>query len=159
MKTSFKTVVHMKTERHKKIKELIKDNNIETQEELAEALKGAGFDVTQATVSRDIKELNLFKASAGGNSRKYVVPDTQDSVSNEKYVHVLREGFVSMECACNLLVIKTVPGMAMAVCAAVDALELSEVIGTIAGDDTIMAATAGAEQAGRLLKKLSGFVT
>jgi len=148
----------MKIERHEKIKELIRDNDIETQDELAEALKCAGFDVTQATVSRDIKELKLFKASTDGNQRRYVIPENKDSVSNEKYVHVLREGFVSMECACNLLVIKTVPGMAMAVCAAVDALEIDEIIGTIAGDDTIMAATAGEEQAKRLLTKLSKFV-
>ena len=148
----------MKTKRHEKIKELIKDNNIETQEELAEALKGAGFDVTQATVSRDIKELNLFKASTGGNSRRYVVPDVREGITNEKYIHVLREGFVSMECACNLLVIKTVPGMAMAVCAAVDALNMSEIIGTIAGDDTIMVATAGEKQAISLLKKMSSFI-
>lgn len=148
----------MKSDRHEKIKELIRDNSIETQEELAEALKASGFDVTQATVSRDIKELNLFKASTDGNTRKYVIPDAAESISNEKYVHVLREGFVSMECACNILVIKTVPGMAMAVCAAVDALGISEVIGTIAGDDTIMAATAGSEHAMRLLKKLSVFV-
>lgn len=148
----------MKYERHEKIKELIRDNDIETQDELAEALKCAGFDVTQATVSRDIKELKLFKASTDGNQRRYVIPENKDSVSNEKYVHVLREGFVSMECACNLLVIKTVSGMAMAVCAAVDALEIDEIIGTIAGDDTIMAATAGEEQAKRLLTKLSKFV-
>ena len=148
----------MKYERHEKIKELIRDNDIETQDELAEALKCAGFDVTQATVSRDIKELKLFKASTDGNQRRYVIPENKDNVSNEKYVHVLREGFVSMECACNLLVIKTVPGMAMAVCAAVDALEIDEIIGTIAGDDTIMAATAGEEQAKRLLTKLSKFV-
>ena len=148
----------MKYERHEKIKELIRDNDIETQDELAEALKCAGFDVTQATVSRDIKELKLFKTSTDGNQRRYVIPENKDSVSNEKYVHVLREGFVSMECACNLLVIKTVPGMAMAVCAAVDALEIDEIIGTIAGDDTIMAATAGEEQAKRLLTKLSKFV-
>ena len=148
----------MKSERHEKIKELIKDNNIETQEELAEALKRAGFDVTQATVSRDIKELKLFKTSTDGKLRRYVIPDQHESISNDKYVNVLKEGFVSMECACNILVIKTVPGMAMAVCAAVDALEISEIIGTIAGDDTIMAATAGEAQAKSLLNKIRKFV-
>ncbi len=148
----------MKSDRHEKIKELIKDNEIETQEELAEALKKAGFEVTQATVSRDIRELKLFKASTDGNMRKYVFPFSQEAVSNEKYVHVLKEGFVSMECACNILVIKTVPGMAMAVCAAVDALELPEIIGTIAGDDTIMAATAGERHAGDLLDKLKKII-
>ena len=74
----------MKSDRHEKIKELIRDNSIETQEELAEALKASGFDVTQATVSRDIKELNLFKASTDGNTRKYVIPDAAESISNEK---------------------------------------------------------------------------
>lgn len=148
----------MKSERHEKIKELIKDNNIETQEELADALKQAGFEVTQATVSRDIKELKLFKTSTDGKLRKYVIMDQKEGISNEKYTNVLKEGFVSMECACNILVIKTVPGMAMAVCAAVDALGLSEIIGTIAGDDTIMAATAGEEQARSLLDKIRGFV-
>lgn len=148
----------MKASRHEKIKELIRDKTIETQEELAEALKAAGFEVTQATVSRDIKELKLFKTSTDDNQRKYVIPDGKESVSNDKYVNVLREGFVSMECACNMLVIKTVPGMAMAVCAAVDALHIDEIIGTIAGDDTIMAATAGEKQANNLLTKLSRFV-
>lgn len=148
----------MKANRHEKIKELIRDKTIETQEELAEALKAAGFEVTQATVSRDIKELKLFKTATDDTRRKYVIPEDNERVSNDKYVHVLREGFVSMECACNLLVIKTVPGMAMAVCAAVDALHIDEIIGTIAGDDTIMAATAGEEQAKSLLTKLSRFV-
>ena len=144
----------MKTARHEKIKELINSQAIETQEELAQALKNAGFDVTQATISRDIKELKLFKTSTDGNSKKYVIYNNDNNIPDDKYVNVLREGFVSMQCACNILVVKTVPGMAMAVCAAIDALNIDEVIGTIAGDDTIMIATAGEEQAGRLLIKL-----
>ena len=130
----------MKSERQNKIIELITKNSIGTQEELAEALKQAGFSVTQATVSRDIRELNLTKTSIDGKNQKYVVFQADRQHMNDKFIRVLKEGFVGADMAQNILVIKTAPGMAMAVCAAIDALDWNEIVGSIAGDDTIMCA-------------------
>lgn len=130
----------MKTARHAKIIEIINKNNIETQEELAKALNESGFNVTQATVSRDIRELKLMKISENGEKQRYVVFQSKDSGLSDKYIRVLRDGFVSMDMAQNILVIKTVSGMAMAVAAALDALKWSEIVGSIAGDDTVMCA-------------------
>ncbi len=130
----------MKLERHSKIVELIGKYEIDSQEELAARLNEAGFNVTQATVSRDIRQLHLSKVPAGGGRQKYVVLRQDDAQLWEKYVRVLKDGFVSMDMAQNILVIKTVSGMAMAVAAAVDAMKFREIVGSIAGDDTIMIA-------------------
>ena len=132
----------------------IRKNNIETQEELADALNQAGYNVTQATVSRDIRELNLTKTSVDGKHQKYVIYQSADINLADKYVNVMRDGFISMSVAQNLLVIKTVPGMASAVCAALDAMDLEEVVGSIAGDDTIMVATSSKEDATSLKERL-----
>jgi len=129
----------MKIERHAKIVELINQYNIETQEELAERLNKAGFQVTQATVSRDIRELKLTKIAVEGG-QKYAVVGNHGSTLDEKYLRVLREGFLSMDMAQNILVVRTVSGMAMAVAAAMDAMHWHEIAGCIAGDDTIMCA-------------------
>ena len=148
----------MKSKRHSKILEIINNNDIETQEELAEALKYAGFDVTQATVSRDITELKLTKISMNNGRQKYaVLGDTDDELS-EKYVRVLRDGFVSMDMAQNILIIKTVSGMAGAVCAAIDAMKIHEIVGSIAGDDTIMCAIRTVEETESLMKKIRKIV-
>lgn len=130
----------MKTERHSKIIELIHKYEIGTQEELADRLNEEGFYVTQATVSRDIRELKLTKVAMDGGKQKYIIVSGSDGNLNEKYLRVLRDGFLSVDRAENILVIKTVPGMAMAVAAALDAMQWNEVVGCIAGDDTIMAA-------------------
>ena len=143
----------MKKDRHKKILDLIKENAISTQEELASALNQAGYNVTQATVSRDIRELNLTKTTADGIPR-YVVVQGDDSNLSKKYIRVLKDGFVNMNMAQNILVIKTVPGMAMAVCAALAAMHLYEIVGTIAGDDTIMCAVRSVEDTKNLMSKL-----
>ena len=129
----------MKTKRHSKIVELINAFDIETQEELAQKLEESGFVVTQATVSRDIRDLKLSKVILGDGRQKYSLMPKQDGIS-EKYVRILREAFVSMDMAQNILVLKTVSGMAMAVAAALDSLQMNEIVGCIAGDDTIMAA-------------------
>ena len=106
----------MKKSRHGKIIELIENYDIETQDELAEKLKEAGFQVTQATVSRDIRALKLSKVPTGNGRQKYVVLKQDDSFLGDKYIRVLKDGFVSMDMAQNILVIKTVSGMAMAKC-------------------------------------------
>ena len=108
----------MKSDRHKKILELIADNNIGTQEELADALNKAGYNVTQATVSRDIRALNLTKVTIDGVNQKYTTLSHSSPVPNDKYIRVLKEGYLSMDMAQNILVIRTVPGMAMAAPAA-----------------------------------------
>lgn len=145
----------MKSERHSKIIELISKNNIETQEDLADALNHSGFNVTQATVSRDIRELKLTKMSINGERQKYVVLQSKENQMNEKYIRVLKDGFVSADMAQNILVIKTVPGMAMAVAAALDAMHWNEIVGSIAGDDTIMCAVRTVEDTFTVMKKIN----
>lgn len=144
----------MKQKRQNKIVELIEKQDIDTQEELTNLLKTAGFSVTQATVSRDIRELKLSKVPSGKGKQKYIVMKTDDSHMNEKYVRVLRDGLVSMDMAQNILVIKTVSGMAMAVAAALDAMKFSEIVGSIAGDDTIMAAVRSVEDTVIVMEKI-----
>ena len=130
----------MKTARHAKIIEIINKYNIETQEELADKLNEAGFQVTQATVSRDIRELKLMTISENGERQRYVVFQNKEGWKSEKYIRVLRDGFVSMDMAQNILVIKTASGMAMAVALALDELHWNEIVGCVAGDDTVMCA-------------------
>ncbi len=148
----------MKTKRQSKILELIRKNDIETQEELLAYLLDAGFAVTQATVSRDIREMKLTKISTEGGRQKYAVLHEKAENMSEKYVRVLRDGFVSMDVAQNILVIKTVSGMAGAVCASIDAMNIQEIVGSIAGDDTIMCAIRTNEDAVSIMKKLRKIV-
>lgn len=143
----------MKLDRHQKILELVSKNDIETQEDLAASLNAQGFHVTQATVSRDIRELKLSKITVDGK-QKYVAIKGSDQNLGDKYKRVLREGFFSMDTAQNILVIKTVSGMAMAVAAALDAFGFDEIVGTIAGDDTIMCAIRSVEEARELMEKI-----
>ena len=135
----------MKLKRHEKIIELIEQYDIETQDELAELLRKEGFDVTQATVSRDIRKLALSKVPGKNGRQKYALLNHQDHQMAEKYVGILREAFVSMDQAQNILVIKTVSGMAMAV-------------GCSAGDDTIMCASRTMEDAQTVMAELEKIV-
>lgn len=145
----------MKQNRHQKIAELVSRYEIETQEELAEKLKEAGFSVTQATISRDIRQMNLSKLPAGNGRQKYVIlKQEHELLADNKYIRVLRDGFVSMDMAQNILVMRTVSGMAMAVAAALDAIHFSEVVGCIAGDDTIMIAVRSVEDTKILMEKI-----
>ena len=144
----------MKKNRQGRILELIQEENIETQEELADRLSAEGFVVTQATVSRDIRELKLGKIPSGNGKQKYAVLSHDDAHLADKYIRVLKNGFISMDNAQNILVIKTVSGMAMAVAAAVDAMKLKEIVGSIAGDDTIMVAVRTTEDTIRLMDKI-----
>jgi transcriptional regulator of arginine metabolism len=145
----------MKISRQSKIIELINKYDIETQEELAERLMKDGYNVTQATVSRDIRELKLTKVAVDGGRQKYIVLQKTEPGMSEKYTRVLRDGFVSMDMAQNIMVVKTVPGMAMAVAAALDALQMNSIVGCIAGDDTIMCAIRTTEETVQVMEKLS----
>ena len=148
----------MKTKRQTKILELIQKYDIETQEELSAYLTKDGYQVTQATVSRDIRELKLTKIAMDNGRQRYAVLSDADTGMAERLVRVLREGFVSMDYAGNILVIKTVSGMASAVGAAVDAIKLSEIIGSIAGDDTLMCVIRTEEDAVNIMNKLRKLV-
>lgn len=149
----------MKVSRHAKIIELIRQYDIETQEELAEYLNNAGFKVTQATVSRDIRDLKLTKVSVNGGKQKYIVHVQEEPGMSEKYIRILRDGYLSMDMAQNILVIKTVAGMAMAVAAAVDAMKWEEVVGCIAGDDTIMCAIRTLEDTVSVMEKIRKIIS
>ena len=148
----------MKDKRHEKIIELINQYDIETQDELAEHLRNAGFQVTQATVSRDIRKLKLSKVPARDGKQKYALLNGVQHQMSEKYVGILREAFVSMDSAQNILVIKTVAGMASAVCAALDAMKWNEIVGSIAGDDTIMCAIRSVDDTVKVMDKISKII-
>ncbi len=144
----------MKIARHAEIIKLINQYEIETQEELAARLNENGFSVTQATVSRDIRQLNLTKMPSENGKFRYVLMQKQDQKTSEKYSRVLKDAVVSMDVAQNILVVKTVSGMAMAAAAALDELNWSEIVGCIAGDNTIMCAVRSAGEAVQVLDKL-----
>lgn len=138
-----------------RILEIIKEREVGTQEDLVKILRSEGFDVTQATVSRDIREMRLQKERTAGGGLRYVAPADDDSMLVGRYRRVMKDGMVSLDQAQNILVIKTVSGMAMAVAAALDHLNYQEVVGCIAGDDTIMVAVRSAEETRKLMEKLS----
>ena len=143
----------MKTNRQSKIIEIIQKNEVETQDELSALLEKDGFRVTQATVSRDITKI----PTASGRQKYAVITDAPENLS-KKYERVLREGFLSMDMAQNILVIKTVSGMASAVCAAIDAMKMREIVGSIAGDDTIMCAIRTVDDTYAVMKKIRRIV-
>lgn len=128
----------MKSVRHNMILEIIESKDIETQEELAEELKNRGVKVTQATVSRDIKELRLLKVLAENGGYKYATVERAEKGMSDRFIRILAESVVSMESANNLIVIKTLSASANAACEAIDSLKWSDILGTIAGDNTIL---------------------
>ena len=148
----------MKTKRQTKMLELIKKHDIETQEELSDYLQKEGYQVTQATVSRDIRELKLTKVAMSNGRQKYAALTEANEDLSEKYTRVFRDAFVSMDMAHNILVIKTVSGMAMAVAAAIDAMHLHEIVGCIAGDDTIMCAVRSVDDTIAVMSRLRKLV-
>lgn len=129
----------MKAKRQRKIRELIEDLIMETQEQLVEELKRQGYEVTQATVSRDIKELGLVKVPAGANSFKYALPHKL-SVGNayERLQRLFEDSVNAIDYSENLILIRTMPGTAQAVASLLDNVGWKDIIGTVAGDDTIL---------------------
>lgn len=153
----------MKSKRQEKILELIEKYDVETQEDLADLLKKAGFVATQATVSRDIRELRLVKVSTGvrdgrQNKSKYAansVRNELDTRFTEKFKSILSEMVIKISSAGHMVVLKTYAGMAQAACATIDSLELPDIIGSLAGDDTIFIVMATENDALDFVKKLS----
>lgn len=126
----------MKKRRHELILEFIKNNNVSTQEEILTMLSNNGFNVTQATISRDIKELKLIKEHYGKNETRYAVTEKKDS-SNDNFKAIFKRSTLSVDSAMNIVVIKCYPGTANAACMALENIHLEGVVGTLAGDDTI----------------------
>lgn len=148
----------MKTVRQQRILELIQMHDIEKQEELVQMLCEDGFDVTQATVSRDISQLRLKKVSGKNGKLVYKAAESKHQQAEPKYLRILKESYVSMDMAMNILVIKTVSGMAMAAAAALDACHFNEIVGCIAGDDTIMCAVRTVPDTIHLMKKIESIL-
>jgi len=144
----------MKIARHAKILELIEKQDIETQDELAQRLQEAGFVVTQATVSRDIREMKLTKISTENGRQKYSAISGTDTEIAERLIRVFKEAVVKMDYAQNMIVIKTLEGMGMAVGVAVDNMQNNEILGTIAGDDTVFCVVRTHHQAVTIIEKL-----
>ena len=148
----------MKNKRKNAILNIIKEQEIETQEEMLEQLSARGYTATQATVSRDIKELHLVKVNGKTKKTKYA-PLTGGALTiPEQLMPVFAHGFVSADFANNLVIVKTLPGMAQAVASAIDSLNLSETLGTIAGDDALLIVCRTEEYAGNVVDTLKNLV-
>ncbi len=143
-----------KNERQGMILELIRSHEIATQEDLVDQLNRAGMDVTQATVSRDIKELKIIKTAGVSGQQRYMTMDTSSEVAAVRLLKVFSEAVTHIDYAMNLVILKTLPGMAQASAFALDALKLPDIVGTIAGDDTIFVATRSQSAASSLTDTL-----
>ena len=139
----------MKNERQDKILEMVEKYNIETQEELIYRLSLLGFEVTQATISRDIRDLKLTKIMTPRGVYKYVLPKNYDG-SNFRFKSALSESITKVDWALNQIVIKTYPGMAQAIATAIDGIDDADVLGCVAGDDAIIVVSRDAESAERI---------
>ena len=148
----------MKKKRHEVILSLIANNAISTQEELLRRLKQEGYDLTQATVSRDIKELRLVKAQDRNGVYRYASAKQPDMPPSPKFIAILENGVVRVDSAMNDIVNKCYAGMAQAACAALDSMELPGVVGTLAGDDTIFAITRSETAAAEIVRQLRSFI-
>lgn len=137
----------MKNSRQRVILEIIKENDIDTQNQLIEALEAKGVRSTQATISRDIKELRLVKELTSRGTYRYAVSSGEISNHSERLKVILRECVTSFECAQNIVVVKTLPGLASAACSAIDKMDVKDIVGTIAGDDTAFIAMRDVESA------------
>ncbi len=144
----------MKSSRHSKILEIISEHPIETQDELLSRLKTEGYKVTQATISRDIKDLRLVKTLGSDGKYRYTEAQASSSEIRSNFDQLFLSSVVSMDLAQNIVVIKTLSGMANAVCAALDSTGNSAIVGTIAGDDTIFVACRTDEHARSLVSTL-----
>ncbi|NGM81617.1 transcriptional regulator ArgR [Paenibacillus sp. 7124] len=148
----------MKGQRHIKIREIITHREIETQDELVEALRNAGFQVTQATVSRDIKELLLIKVPMDDGRYKYSLPTDQRYNPTQKLRRVLVDNFVHIDYSGNLVVMKCLPGTANSVAALIDSIEWPEIMGTISGDDTILIICREADDSKTVVSQIMGYI-
>ena len=144
----------MKSKRHAILLEIIQEHDIETQEELLEKLREKNFNVTQATISRDIKELRLVKIPVGNGKYKYATGNKTGTDTLSNFNTLFKTAVISVDFAQNMIVLKTTSGMAQGVCAAIDSIEWDGMLGTIAGDDTIFIVTSTGSKAASLTSEL-----
>ena len=140
----------MKRNRQEKMLELISKYEIDTQDELIERLRESGFEVTQATVSRDIRELKISKMTTGKGTYRYVLPKQGNPTSNMKFSSALIDALISVDYACNIVVLKTHAGLANALAVGLDSMHLENILGCVAGDDTILLVTRSEEAARKI---------
>ncbi len=152
-------VINLKSKRHNVILDIINNMEIETQEELAEELKSLGYNVTQATVSRDIKILKLIKMQSSSGKYRYVAPNKEERDINDKLYSILSNAAISVEKVDKFVVIKTLTGAASAAAEAIDSLYASDVAGTIAGDNTIFVLVRTDEKALELISKVRKMIS
>ena len=148
----------MKSERHAMILNLIETTNVETQEELADLLKQRGICVTQATVSRDIKELRLIKVLAENGGYKYATVDKAEAGMKERFVRIFGDSVVGINTSANLVIVKTLSGSANAAAEAVDSMHWNDIVGTMAGDNTIFIAARDEKAVPDIVKRLSAMI-
>ena len=149
----------MKPTRHVKILEIIKNRSVSTQQELRQALLDEGYEVTQATVSRDINDLKLIKVRTSTGKCAYAISGRDESVTNpEKFSKLFSEAMINAENAENIVVVKSYPGMANALCSLIDAMKNPDIVGTIAGDDTIFIVLRSSERAEDFKNELNKFI-
>lgn len=148
----------MKTERQDVIIEMIENNCIETQEELAARLRALGYSVTQATVSRDIKELKLLKVPARDGGYQYALPEKQDISVNDRLIRMLTDSLVSVKYAGNMIVAHTLSGSANIAAEALDNMEWPEILGTIAGDNTVFIVIDSENNVTRIAERISKLI-
>ena len=148
----------MKSQRQSKIIELISAQDIETQEQLLAALEGAGFHSTQATISRDIKELRIVKELSPAGSYRYTVQQNDSANLFSRLNNIFRESVIKVDFAQNIVVVKTLPGLANGACSAVDSMDTAYIVGTIAGDDTALIVMRDVEYAKEFCEELRGIV-
>ena len=148
----------MKAKRQALIREIVEAQSIQTQEELAEALRMHGMMVTQATVSRDIREMHLLKVLAEDGSYRYATMEKNETGVSDRLIRMLADSVVEMDCANNLIVIRTLPGSAHVAAEAIDSLKWPEVLGTIAGDNTILAIVRSNEEVDAVIRRFRSIV-
>ena len=148
----------MKSERHAMILNLIETTNVETQEELADMLKQRGICVTQATVSRNIKELRLIKVLAENGGYKYATVDKAEAGMKERFVRIFGDSVVGINTSANLVIVKTLSGSANAAAEAVDSMHWNDIVGTMAGDNTIFIAARDEKAVPDIVKRLSAMI-
>ena len=148
----------MKSARHSMILEIIEEKDVETQEELAEELKRRGLKVTQATVSRDIKELRLLKVLSDHGGYKYATVERAEKGMNDRFIRILSESVISVEAVNNMIIVKTLSASAGAACEAIDSMKWSEIMGTIAGDNIILIITRSEEAVEAVMSRFNTLI-
>lgn len=148
----------MKRIRQEKLLELISKYEIDTQDELIERLRESGFEVTQATVSRDIRELKISKMTTGKGTYRYVLPKQTATVSNMKFNSALIDALISADYACNIVVLKTHAGLANAIAVGLDSMHLENILGCVAGDDTILLVSRSEDSAYKIAEHFRGMI-